>query len=227
MRTSANALVLMSKAPEPGCSKTRLVPPLSAEEAAAVAGALLRDQLENIGRFSTARLFVNFSAPSSPEEFVRSFVPPGFSSFAQRGNGLGERMRFAFERLLRRGFERVVLIGADLPPVPLEFLERAYALLERPAIDVVLGPSTDGGYYLVGMKREVPGIFEGIAWSRSDVLARTLERLETAGISWGLLPFWYDIDTAEDLRGLASLPDAGVMKNTSNLLHALKRKGRL
>lgn len=228
MATAANALVIMAKAPEPGRVKTRLAPPLSLKEAAELAHALLVDQLENLKQLASSEVFVAYT-PSEAIAFFEAMVPEGFSCFAQEGETLGERMSEAFRHLFAKGFKSVLLIGSDLPPIPLEFFEQAYDALERPDCDVVLGPSRDGGYYLVGMDRLVPEIFEGMIWSRDDVLARTLEKLDELGVKHELLPTWYDIDTPDDLARLQSLHDSqqSLMKNTLTLLQELRQRGKV
>lgn len=228
MATAANALVVMTKAPEPGRSKTRLVPPLTYAEAADLARALLADQLENLARFAGARRFIAFT-PATAAGFFAGCAAQGFQSFAQRGDDLGERMANAFGDLFARGFGSVVLIGGDLPAVPLEVFERAYAALASAAAEVVLGPSADGGYYLIGMNRLVAGIFDGIVWSRADVLARTREKCTALGLSCEILPAWYDIDKPEDLERLwpGESGRGDPMKNTLALLQELRRRGRV
>ena len=225
---SANALVIMTKAPEPGRSKTRLVPPLSYAEAADLARALLVDQLENLARFDGARLFIAFT-PENAAGFFEDFITRGFTCFPQRGQSLGERMSHAFEHLFASAFEKIILIGSDLPALPLALFDQAYGLLEKSAADVVLGPSADGGYYLVGMNRMTGIIFDGIGWSRDDVLAQTIQRLAGVGLKHELLPEWYDIDTAHDLGRLQSERSRRdvLMKNTFALLNQLKRRGKL
>ena len=223
----ANALVIMTKAPEPGRSKTRLVPPLSYAEAADLARALLVDQLENVARFEGARLFITFT-PENAAGFFEGFIPQGFTCFPQRGESLGERMSHAFEHLFASAFDNILLIGSDLPALPLAWFDQAYGLLERSAADIVLGPSADGGYYLVGMSRIIP-IFEDIGWSRGDVLGQTIRKLADVGLKHELLPECYDIDTADDLGRLRlerSSRDV-LMKNTFALLNQLKQRGRL
>ena len=228
MATADNALVIMTKAPQSGQSKTRLVPPLSFEEAADLARALLVDQLENLAQFTGARLFIAFT-PAKAAGFFTAFEPQGFSCFAQQGESLGERMKHVFQHLFGGGFRNVILIGSELPAVPLKFFELAYDSLDRPAMEVVLGPSVDGGYYLVGMSRWIGEIFEGITWSRDDVLARTLEKLQGLGLNYELLPPWYDIDTREDLRRLQSHCGGqdGLMKKTLTLLREFRQRGKI
>ena len=223
----ANALVILTKAPQPGQSKTRLVPPLSYAEAAELARALLLDQLESLTTVRGARLFIAFT-PETAAGFFEGFIAQGFTCFAQRGRSLGERMSHAFEHLFASGFENIILIGSDLPTLPVKFFHQGYAELEKSA-DVVLGPSADGGYYLIGMKRMLPDIFENVAWSSADVLCQTIHKLDDLGLRHELLSEWYDIDTAKDLERLQSQTAHRevAMKNTFALLNELTHRGRL
>jgi len=225
----ANALVVMTKLPVPGQSKTRLVPPLTYEDAAALARALLLDQLVNLAPFTDAQLSLAF-APDDARDAVRALAPPEFELFPQRGDDLGARMTNAFEHLFALGCKRVVLIGGDLPVLPREIFTQAFEHLDGDSVHVVFGPSVDGGYYLVGMNRPLPAIFHGIIWSRPNVLQRTCERLFALQIPYKFLPDWYDIDTIEDLRRLALEavpPISDTMKNTSILLRQFRQKGVL
>ena len=224
----ANALVILTKAPQPGQSKTRLVPPLSYTEAADLARALLIDQVENLARFDGARLFIAFT-PEEAAGFFEGFIVHGFTCFAPRGQSLGERMRHAFAHLFASAFKNIILIGSDLPALPLRFFHQAYACLEESAADVVLGPSADGGDYLVGMNRMIVTIFDDIGWSGDDVLAQTIHKLEDRGLKHELLPEWYDIDTAKDLKRLQSQQncDDVLMKNTFALLNELTQRGKV
>ncbi|HEX2227952.1 MAG TPA: TIGR04282 family arsenosugar biosynthesis glycosyltransferase [Candidatus Binatia bacterium] len=227
MATRDNALVVMTKAPRPGESKTRLVPPLTYEEAAALAEALLIDQLNHLTKLAGADVFVAFT-PQNAAAFFRALVPARFCCFPQEGDDLGERMRQAFHYLLTRGFKRVLLIGSDLPPLPLETLHAAYASLSA-GRNIVLGPTTDGGYYLIGMSRLFVDVFTGIHWSRPDVLARTLEKISRAKLSYELLPVCQDIDTPEDLAHLyrEQQAKASLMKNSWPVLQELRDRGKL
>ena len=139
MTTAGNALVVMTKAPEPGQSKTRLVPPLSYGEAADLARALLLDQLNNLTHFSEAEMHIAF-APAEAKDALAALAPAGFGQFPQSGGDLGERMANAFRHLFARGFARVVLIGGDLPALPLAIFSEAFAALHSPSPQVVLGP---------------------------------------------------------------------------------------
>jgi rSAM/selenodomain-associated transferase 1 len=224
---AANALVVFTKVPEAGQSKTRLVPPLSFAEAALLAQALLMDQLNNLSKLTAARLFVAFSPPEA-DTFFRAFITHDFICFPQHGETLGERMKYAFRQLFDNGFNNVVLIGSDLPVIPLGYFRQAYDWLEQRERDVILGPSEDRGYYLIAMKSLIPEIFEGIAWSRDEVLARTMAKLDRLNRKYELLPLLYDIDRPDDLKRLSrDTAAAGMMKNTFRVLNELKRAGRL
>ena len=229
MPTPDSALVILTKAPEAGQSKTRLVPPLSFDEAADLARALFIDQLQNLSHFTGARLFVAFT-PSHAANFFTALVPSQVSCFCQVGESLGDRMRHAFEHLFAGGFGRVVLIGGDLPVLPQAILADAFASLAGEGGCVILGPSRDGGYYLVGMNEVLPDIFSGIGWGGGDVLAMTVKKLVTLKKKYKLMCLWYDIDTIGDLRRFALDVATGaveVTKNTSALLQKLKHRGKL
>lgn len=203
MPIRANALVVMAKAPIPGSVKTRLVPVFSAPQAAALARALLIDQLEHLRAFRNADLYLAFT-PLSARRLIRRLTPTRFEIFPQRGAGLGVRMQNIFATLFARGYQRIVLIGGDLPPVPLEYFTRALAYLDHPESRAALGPTHDGGYYLIGLNRNQPAVFDQMSWSHDQVLRQTLERIISLNIKGHLLPRWHDIDTTDDVRCLQS-----------------------
>ncbi len=226
MAMHANALVIMAKAPVPGEVKTRLVPPLSPEEASELYRCLLLDLLESLGSFKRADIFVAFTPADAASLFDR-LVPSGFVCFPQRGMNLGERMNHIFEDLFCKGYRNIVLVGSDLPHFPLRFLQEAFVILERSSQDLVLGPSCDGGYYLIGMNRRTQEVFEGIPWSTNRVLSKTIQKLTDLRLKHCLLPLWFDIDTVEDLRYLASLADNPTDRSqriTFGFLNALSAK---
>lgn len=256
MPIRANALAVMAKAPLPGSVKTRLMPVLSAQQAAALAHALLLDQLEHLRAFRIADLYLAFTPPDA-RRLIRRLAPPRFEIFSQRGADLGARMRHIFATLFARGHRRIVLIGGDLPPVPLEYLTQAFTYLaakkspfhRRLAKHVlsgfevqetgrfagaqqraVLGPSLDGGYYLVGLNREQPVLFDRMTWSHDRVLAQALQNLASVGVRRKQLRPWFDVDTIEDVQRLLLLRGSSqkAMTNTLSLLHrlpTLKRRG--
>jgi uncharacterized protein len=226
MEIRADALAVMAKAPVPGQVKTRLLPLLTAEEAAELSRSLLVDQLNQVKELNTADFYLAF-APDDARLLMEHLAPACFHLFPQQGDELGARMAAVFKKLFDLGYKNIVLIGADLPPVPLRFFFEAYAFLESSNKRVVLGPSRDGGYYLVGCNQPTPEIFEGMCWSHSLVLAQTLERLAASRVDFHLLPSWFDIDTLDDLRHLPSALDStfeNTMPKTAALLQRLGLK---
>lgn len=222
MPKSGNALVVMAKAPVAGAVKTRLVPPLSLEEAADLYRCLLLDLLENIAAFKGADLYVAFT-PEAAASLFQKIVPPGFVCFPQRGQDLGERMADIFENLFERGYERIVVIGSDLPVFPSSFLNAAFRALAGSRSHVVLGPSRDGGYYLIGLGGFVPEIFTGIPWETEQVLDATRRQLSRIRIEPVLLPEWFDVDKVEDLRYLAEMVSIGQQTRASAMLGRLSQ----
>ena len=194
----AQALIIFAKRPVAGQVKTRLSPPLSPEEAAGLYACMLRDVIAKAGGFAgIAPLLFYQDEPAAAAWFRRAF--PHMALFPQEGADLGERMANAFRLAFALGHRTVVIIGSDSPDLPVEYLRQACRLLEEGDAEAVFGPSEDGGYYLLGMKRLWPELFTGIEWSTAAVLAESLARGAAAGIRTALLPSWHDVDTAEDL----------------------------
>jgi uncharacterized protein len=195
----ADRLGIFAKAPQPGRVKTRLVPPLSEDEAATLYLACLEDVVQRAGRISpNVRIFYDPS-PGAEEFFQRKF--PGVELQRQSEGDLGRRLTMAAEALLAGGAARIALIGTDSPTLPLSYLSDGLAIGKD--ADVALGPTVDGGYYLVAVRSSAwPAasiLFEGIAWSTEVVLEQTLERAREGSLRVKLLPQWYDIDRIADL----------------------------
>lgn len=207
-RSVRRALVVMAKGPAAGQTKTRLMPLLSGEEAALLYRCLLLDTLELIARVPGVQPVVAYT-PASARQALEAMAPPGFEFMAQRGDTLSDRLAHVMAECHRRGYQQFAALDSDSPTLPLSCLSQAFALLDDPANDVVIGPCDDGGYYLIGMRKPYPELFLGIVTSTSTVTAETLERAEQAGLAVALLPVWYDVDTPADLARLAAeLPDA-------------------
>jgi rSAM/selenodomain-associated transferase 1 len=198
--THRRAVIIVGKLPQPGRTKTRLSPPLSLEQAAALYKAFLLDTTAIALSLHWER--VTLVHPDEPGvcHALGTLVPPAVTLEPQRGAGLGAALAGAFESHIQAGFDHVVLIGSDTPTLPASFLDDAYAALDR--CEVVLGPSRDGGYYLLAMRRLHPTLFEDISWSTELVRDQTLERAEASGLRVQLLPPWYDVDTPQDLADL-------------------------
>jgi rSAM/selenodomain-associated transferase 1 len=212
------ALVIFAKAPVPGQVKTRLCPPLTPDEAATLHGSFVIDMLERT-KIATAKLKLPFDrylacAPSSTLVFFQIMEERhSVKLIDQVGDDLGARMQQAFATLFAKNYQRVFIIGTDVPSLPLDHYKQALALLDTH--DIVLGPAMDGGYYLIGLKQPRPELFADIAWSTDRVLATTQEKAASLGLKVALLPSWRDVDTIDDLQALidASAADAKKPKN--------------
>lgn len=195
----------MTKVPEPGKVKTRLTPPLTPAEAAGLNICFLKDTaaaIQAAGAKSRAR-GVGVYTPAGGERAYEGLLPNDFVLLPQRGDGFGERLTLAMQDLLACGFEAACLIDSDSPTVPAASYRRAAELLSEPvAHRVVIGPSDDGGYYLIGMRQNHRVVFEDIDWSTDRVLQQTIDRARSAKLDVQLLPQGYDVDDAQTLRRL-------------------------
>jgi uncharacterized protein len=202
--TRVCALGLMAKAPLAGEVKTRLVPPLTPREAATLNLCFLRDMAANIKSVSEteAASGLVIYTPAGSESAFDGVLPEGFKLLVQRGTSLGERLCNATDDLVRQGYGAVCLINSDSPTLPKSILIRAIESLATDGDRVVLGAAEDGGYYLIGLKHAHRNLFNGIAWSTSDVLAGTKQRAAEIDLPVELLPPWYDVDDAETLHRL-------------------------
>jgi rSAM/selenodomain-associated transferase 1 len=203
--TADAALIIFAKAPIPGQVKTRLCPPLTPDEAASLHGSFVLDALERSrDALAAARLNVDrflACSPSHDHVFFKILAERhGVRLLDQVGEDLGARMDQAFQTVFAQGYTRVVLTGSDLPSLPGSFFTRALSLLADH--DLVLGPSLDGGYYLIGLTQPTPLLFSGIPWSTDQVLTLTRNKADSLGYKTTLLPAWRDVDTIEDVLAL-------------------------
>ncbi len=195
------ALVIFGKAPIPGFVKTRLCPPLTPDEAATLQGSLVLDVVERSRTIAHLDRFLA-CAPSHEHVFFKILQErQGVHLMDQVGEDLGRRMDQAFREVFARGYTRVLLVGTDVPTLPAASYGQALRLLSNH--DLVLGPSVDGGYYLIGLKKPAPALFTDIPWSTDQVCALTKEKAATLGLRTGLLPACRDLDTVDDLLALA------------------------
>jgi uncharacterized protein len=200
-RAGQCALAVMAKAPRSGKVKTRLAPPLTLDQAAAINICFLRDTTENIAAVAatgSAAGVISYT-PLGDELLFDNLLPAGFALIPQRGDGFGERLLTTAEDLFACGYSSVCLIDSDSPTVPAAAFEQAVADLARPGDRIVLGPSHDGGYYLIGLKRAHAEPFANITWSTATVFAETLAATKAASIETIVLPLWYDVDDAATL----------------------------
>ncbi len=195
----AHALTaIFTKRPAPGRVKTRLCPPLSHEQAAALAEAMLRDTVQRCARSTRFRTALVF-APAEEEGWFRSQFPELEDQRPQRGDGLGERLAFFFEEACQRREARtLVAIGSDQPLVRAARIEDAHRALHEGA-DCVLGPDQGGGTYLIGLSASHPELFTAVPMSTAEQCARTAELARSRGLTIHWLPPELDVDLADDL----------------------------
>lgn len=195
-------LAVMAKAPRAGAVKTRLCPPLRPPEAAELARCFLLDAVDRVGAVAGTRPVLAYAPPEARGEFES--LAPGFALLLQQGADLGARQSRLLAEVLALGHEAALVMGTDVPTLPRECLDEAVSLVMAPDVDLVLGPTDDGGYYLVGLRVPCPALFDDMPWSTSAVLSRTVERAQRLGLRVACLPAWFDVDTKADLDRLAA-----------------------
>ena len=194
-------VALIAKPPVPGRVKTRFCPALTPEAAAAIYRGFLIDMLALIADLpGTARAIV--VPPETNKTALADMIPDDFWVRHQPMAGLTDALSGTLAEALARGYDRVILLGSDTPSLPQSLLEQAMAALTDH--DLVIGPATDGGYYLIGLKQAAPALFEDMSWSTASVFFQTIKRAHRMGLRIACLPPWYDVDIVEDLRFLAA-----------------------
>jgi rSAM/selenodomain-associated transferase 1 len=200
------ALAVMAKAPRPGKVKTRLSPPLTPEQAAELNACFLRDtvaSLREATQGSSSEWVISYT-PQGEEATFTGILPDGTLLLPQRGGDFGERLLHTAEDLFACGFSAVCLIDSDSPTVPANEFVTAANLLLTAEKQVVIGPSEDGGYYLIGLQTADSRLFEDIAWSTEFVTEQTVARAAEIDLRVRLLQQWYDVDDAASLANLQS-----------------------
>jgi rSAM/selenodomain-associated transferase 1 len=193
-------LLFFVKNPEKGQVKKRLAASIGPDKALRLYKSFLLNILFTLNK-GTFLFYVCFY-PADALQSLKRWLGEDYLYMPQQGEDLGERMRNSFVEAFDMGFKRVVLIGSDIPDLPLEFIEEAFASLEEK--DVVIGPTFDGGYYLIGFRDKtfLPQVFKGILWGRESVFEDTTKVLNQEKRSIYTLKRWRDIDTIDDLRNL-------------------------
>ncbi len=199
MNREKRCIVIFVRYPEKGAVKSRLAPVLDEELVVSLYEAFVRDLLATL-EGSGHPFRIAFTPEEREEDIFRCFGR--HDGFPQTGTDLGERMKSAFQRCFSDGFSSVLLIGSDIPDLSPEIFAEAFKALDNN--DAVIGPAADGGYYLIGFRREAfaPAAFAGVSWGTGTVFAETMARLGRAGGGVHRLPLWRDVDTPEDLRDL-------------------------
>ena len=200
--SSRRAIVVMARKPVPGRTKTRLSPPLTAEEAADLYLCLLGDTIGNLGRRSDCTMLIAVDEPESAPWFDQ--LAPNVGQLVQRGPSLGHRIDAVMSDAFDSGFDEVFAIGSDSPDLPAAHLDDAFAALGGPDTDLVFGPAVDGGYYLIGATAPPGRVVTDVQMSTPTVLDDTLAIAAELGLRIHLAPMWHDVDTAADLERLAT-----------------------
>jgi len=220
-----SAVAIMAKAPQSGQVKTRLCPPLSYREAAELYRCFLLDKIAQVNTLQREAPVVSYS-PDDSRPLFEDLTPPHFMLIPQQGDDLGARLLFTFDRLFRQGFTQVIVIDSDTPTLPTAYLEQALMLIAERVNDVVLGPTEDGGYYLIGLRQSHRELFEQMPWSTSQVFPETRRRSEQYGLTVACTEYWYDVDTPEDLSRLRESLDQiqdGLARQTRQFLRGARR----
>jgi rSAM/selenodomain-associated transferase 1 len=205
--TDKCAMGVMIKTPRNGFSKTRLSPPFSLEEAASISRCFLKDTSAAIEALSHKDPFVVGVAiytPVGSEGDLGELLPPGFKMIAQREAGFGTRLLGAAQDLFSVGFAAVCLVNSDSPTLPFHYLQDLATFLKDPKDRIVIGPSMDGGYYALGLRRAHTRLFQDITWNTDRVYGETVERSKEINLPAFALPSWYDVDDQLSLNRLLS-----------------------
>jgi uncharacterized protein len=230
------AIGIMCKAPQPGCTKTRLATAIGAIAASELSACFLRDVAATIDAVpeTLGRRGYGVYAPAGTEQVLRDLFPAQFGLLLQAGDNFGDVLFGAARGLLAAGHDCVLLVNGDSPTLPPILLTQAIEALREPGDRMVLGPASDGGYYLIGLKLPHKHLFTQINWGTETVARRTRERAAEIGLEATLLPEWYDIDNFETLGWLrdelagtsARFRGGGNATATRAYLAAMPRAGR-
>ena len=195
------AVAVMAKVPGAAAVKSRLHPALGAALATRLYDAFLRDRLDALATVEDIDRVIAFT-PTDAADAMAAFAPPEFKLVAQRGADLGARLDHLLTDLLAAGHPGAIAVDSDSPTLPMTYVSAAAHVLAAGEADAVVGPCDDGGYYLIGLRKPCPELFDHMPWSTERVLSVTLERACRAGLRTHVLPRWYDVDTEADLRRL-------------------------
>lgn len=198
------AFGIICKAPLPGRSKTRLATVIGDTAAAELSACFLCDVAASIDSIpeTLGRRGYGVYAPAGTEDILRGLLPASFGLLLQAGDDLGQVLFGATQALLDDGHDGVVLVNGDSPTLPVRLLIEALVALRSAGDRMVLGPASDGGYYLIGLKRPHRHLFTQIAWGTPTVARATCKRAAEIGLETTLLPEWYDVDDVQTLRWL-------------------------
>ncbi|HIJ59284.1 MAG TPA: glycosyltransferase [Nitrospirae bacterium] len=187
-----NCLAVFFKVPQLGRVKTRLAQKIGEEMALEIYQEMLDETFRKVASLEAIEIIGFYDGE------IDTTYCPFKKLYEQKGKELGERLIGAFEQLFKDGFEKVCIIGADSPTLPIQFIYDAFNLLERSRM--VIGPTIDGGYYLIGLNSQTPEIFKNILWGSEKVFQQTMEIANNLKLAYQILPEWYDIDDISALE---------------------------
>ena len=221
-RDSKNCVLFFAKYPAAGRVKTRLAIQIGQDTAAGLYRNFVTDILVGLKKLDVD-LRIVFDPPDSKDKFQK-WLGKEYSYIPQSGQDLGWRMKNAFLRAFSEGFDRVVVIGSDSPDLPVEYIDLAFRVLHQN--DVVIGPGSDGGYYLLGFARGsfLPEVFEEISWSSDKVFEQTVNILREHGQIIYLLPQWHDVDTPADLKSFLQRNENSSFSKSPTMCYLMKHK---
>jgi uncharacterized protein len=201
---SGAAVAIVCKTPGVGGGKSRLRPLLGTERVAELSACFIRDIAATLDQLAptVGASRIAIYSPAGSEAALRPLLPAHWRLFFQQASTIGEVLHASTSAFLAEGHDCALVVNADSPTLPGRVVEQAVAALREPGERVVFGPASDGGYYLIGLKRPQPRLFEDITWSTPTVLAQSRERAAEVGLPVTLLPMWYDVDDAETLAVL-------------------------
>lgn len=221
-RDSKNCVLFFVKYPVPGRVKTRLAEQIGQDVAADLYRNFVTDILATLKSLD-ANIKIVFALGGSQDQF-QQWLGKEYSYIPQVGQDLGQRLKNAFLQAFSDRFNRVVVIGSDSPDLPEKYLELAFHALDTN--DVVIGPSSDGGYYLIGFTREafLPEAFEQISWSSNKVFEKTINILKQYRPNSYLLPQWHDVDTLVDLKIFLQRNENSAFSKSATMCYLIKHK---
>jgi rSAM/selenodomain-associated transferase 1 len=218
-------ILLFVKYPEKGKVKLRLSVDINEDIVQELYRCFVQDTLTTVRKIDS-QLFICFFPVEAQKKFQK-WLGSTLLFLPQNGANLGERMKNSFTAVFTKGFRRAILIGSDSPDLPNRYIEQAFTILQTR--DIVLGPTADGGYYLIGFNTNTftPNVFEDIPWSNQTVFQETMMKIKQAHRSLGLLPIWSDIDTIADLKHLIQRAENTSFKSSQTMTYLRKNHIRL
>lgn len=217
MKKISASIILFVKYPVEGKVKTRLGETTGNKKAAEIYSLLAENIIGNVKRLKNTYNYIFYSDDSEKDK-IKSWIKGSCFYAPQKGNGLGERMSNAFKLVFGHGAKKALIIGTDIPNLSTEIIEQAITKLDE--FDIVIGPSPDGGYYLLGMKKFIPGLFKDITYSTSSVFVETIRKTEDMNLTHYILDEKADIDTEKELKNWLQNSQSNILKQKINAVYS-------